>query len=51
LTAGATYYLDPDTAGALTATEPSTPGDVSKPVLIATGTTDGIFVNLRGTVV
>jgi hypothetical protein len=51
LTAGTVYYLDDDTAGLLTATEPLDPGDVSKPVLIADSTTSGVFVNLRGVLV
>ena len=48
LTAGTVYYLDDDTAGLLTATEPSDVGDVSKPLLVADTTTTGYFVNYRG---
>ena len=51
LTAGTTYFLSPSSAGALTATEPSTSGQISKPVLIATSTTAGVFINMRGAVV
>ena len=50
LTDGVVYYLDPSTAGAITATEPTTPGQVSKPLLIADSTTSGFFINFRGLV-
>lgn len=48
LTANTVYFLDPVTAGAITATEPSTLGQVVKPLLMATSTTAGIFNNMRG---
>jgi len=48
LTAATTYFLDPSTAGALTATIPTTQGQVVKPVFIADSTTSGIFINMRG---
>lgn len=48
LTAGTVYYLSDVTAGALTATEPTTEGSISKPVLIAVSTTAGYFYNMRG---
>jgi len=51
LTAGTVYYLSPTTAGLLTSTEPTTTGQLSKPVLIAAGTTSGYFHNFRGSVV
>jgi len=51
LTAGTVYFLSAGTAGALTATEPSTIGQVSKPVLVADSTTSGWFFNFRGLVV
>jgi hypothetical protein len=51
LTAGAVFYLSAGTPGALTATEPSSLGDVSKPVLIADTTTSGWIFNMRGFVV
>lgn len=51
LTAGTVYFLDDDTAGLLTATEPTDAGDISKPVLIADSTTTGLFFNMRGAVV
>lgn len=49
LTPGATYFLDPAVAGAVTATPPSG-GDVSKPLLIAVSTTAAFFFNFRGIV-
>jgi hypothetical protein len=48
LTAGNVYYLDDDTSGLLTATEPPDAGDVSKPLLMADSTTSGYFFNYRG---
>lgn len=48
LTAGETYYLSPATAGLLTATPPSTVGQISKPLLFAVSTTSGFFFNWRG---
>ena len=48
LTSGTIYFLDDDTAGLLTATEPADSGDVSKPILIADSTTSGYFYNWRG---
>lgn len=48
LTAGATYFLSATTAGALTTTEPTGIGNVSKPLFNATSTTAGFFSNFRG---
>jgi hypothetical protein len=48
LTAETVYYLSPSSAGALTATEPTTIGQVSKPILIATSTTAGVLLIMRG---
>lgn len=48
LTAGSAYYLSDTTAGALTATHPTTPGHVSKPVLVADSTTSGYIIQSRG---
>lgn len=48
LTAGTVYFLSDSSAGSLTATEPTTLGNISKPVLIADSTTSGIFINQRG---
>lgn len=47
LTAGSVYFLS-ETAGDLTATEPTTTGVISKPLLIADSTTSGYFFNMRG---
>lgn len=51
LTPGQTYWLDPTTAGRLTSTEPTASGQIDKPLLIATSSTSGYFVNYRGFVV
>jgi len=51
LTDATTYFLSPTTAGAITATDPSAVGQVSKPVLLATSTTTGIVANMRGMVI
>lgn len=48
LTANTTYFLSAATAGLLTSTEPSTAGQISKPLLVATSTTAGIVMNMRG---
>lgn len=48
LTAGTTYYLSSSVAGAITATEPSTAGQISKPVLISDSTTSGYVIQSRG---
>jgi hypothetical protein len=48
LTAGEAYFLSAATAGALTATAPSSTGQVVKPVFIAVSTTSGYFFNMRG---
>lgn len=48
LTSGAVHYLSASSAGALTTTEPSTIGTVSKPILIAISTSAGYFFNMRG---
>ena len=45
------YYLSDTVAGALTATEPTDPGEVSKPLLIPTSATTGVFVNMRGALI
>jgi hypothetical protein len=51
LTPGSIYYLSPTLTGKMTLTQPSTSGQVEKPILIATTTTAGYFVNMRGTVI
>jgi hypothetical protein len=49
--AGSLYYLSDGTAGLLTTSEPTTEGHYSKPVLIASSTTEGFFFNYRGIVI
>lgn len=51
LTAGAGHFLSPSSAGALTATDPTTSGQVSKPVLVAITTTTAVVQILRGYVI
>lgn len=51
LTAGNVYFLSDATAGLLSTTEPTTTNHVSKPLLVATSTTAGYFINWRGMVV
>jgi len=48
LSANSVYFLSPSSAGALTATEPTTAGQISKPVLIAISATEGYVFNFRG---
>lgn len=48
LTAGTTYYLSASSSGAFTATQPSTVGNISKPVLVADTTTSGYVIQSRG---
>jgi hypothetical protein len=51
LTPGALYYLSASAAGDMTVIEPSTPGQISKPLLVADTATSGYWVNYRGRVV
>jgi hypothetical protein len=51
LTAGTTYFLDDVTAGALTATQPTTNNHISKPLGVALSTTVLAFNNMRGEIV
>jgi hypothetical protein len=51
LTPGATYFLSPTTPGALTTTETTTVGEVTKPVLRALSATTAIFVGMRGALI
>lgn len=51
LTAGTTYFLSDTSAGALTATPPTTPGYVRIPLLVALSATTGWFGIQRGVVV
>lgn len=48
LTAGSTFYLSPSSAGALTITQPVTPTQIIKPLLVADSTTTGYWINLSG---
>lgn len=49
LSSGNLYYVSPTVAGAMTLTEPSTAGQISKPIFVADSTTSGYFINWRGT--
>lgn len=51
LTAGVTYFLSEATPGLLTATPPSTTGEVRKAQLIATSTTTGHYNNFVGYII
>lgn len=51
LTANTVYFLDPSTSGALTVTQPSIGGQISKPVFVSDTTTSGYFINYRGLVI
>lgn len=48
LSAGCVYFLDPSTAGNITITEPTTVGQVSKPIIVGLGATAGMVVQYRG---
>lgn len=49
LTADTVYFLG--TAGALTSTQPTTPGLIVKPLLVGNSTTSGIMINFRGDII
>ena len=50
--AGTVLFLDPSTAGALTSTEPTTIGQISKPLAIVTDNADTmVFFNMRGAII
>jgi hypothetical protein len=51
LTAGSVYFLSPITPGNITTTEPSSTGQVDKPVFVADSTTSGFFHNYRGLII
>lgn len=52
LTAGTVYFLSPSSAGAATATEPSTAGQISKPVYVALSTTTArLCLEQRGRII
>jgi Collagen triple helix repeat (20 copies) len=44
-------FLSPTTAGKLTAVEPTTPGQVSKPLVILDNVGSGYFFNMRGRII
>jgi len=48
ITPGKSYFLSPTVAGNLTDVEPTTTGQISKPLLTAVSTTGGFFFNYRG---
>jgi hypothetical protein len=48
LSPGCVYFLDAVTAGTISTTEPTTMGQVSKPVMIGLGETAGLVVQYRG---
>jgi len=48
LSPGCVYFLDGQTAGFITTTEPTTVGQVSKPVIVGLGATSGMVVQYRG---
>lgn len=48
LTAGTVYFISDSVAGQLTATEPTTAGNISKPMGVADTTTSLILINMRG---
>lgn len=50
-TPGSVYFLDDASPGTLTDIEPTTPGSVSKPLLIADSATSGFLFNWRGEVI
>lgn len=50
LTAGTSYYLSPTTAGLATATRPTAPTQVVKPVFVAVGAASAIWLNMLGVV-
>ena len=51
LTANETYFLSATVAGAFTITEPTTIGEISKPIFNSVSTTEAVFNNMRGNIV
>lgn len=47
-TSGCVYFLDPVVSGGITRIEPSTIGQVSKPVILGISTTEGLILPYRG---
>jgi hypothetical protein len=48
LSTGKTYYLSPYSAGKITEVQPTTPGQVHKAVLVASGASSGIVIPFTG---
>jgi hypothetical protein len=48
LSAGCFYFLSPSVTGGITTTEPTTTGQVSKPILLGLGATSGMVLPYRG---
>jgi hypothetical protein len=51
LTPGGTYFLSDSVPGSMSLTEPTTPGQISKPIFLAMSLTSGLFVEMRGELV
>ncbi len=51
LTAGTVYWVSDATAGLLSATQPTTTGNIQKPMFVADSTTSGYLINYRGEVI
>ena len=51
LSIGVVYFLSPTVAGAITTSEPSNIGEISKPILIATSSTTGNILRYRGIII
>ena len=45
---GGTYFLSESLPGSMSLIEPTTPGQISKPIFLAMSTTSGLFVEMRG---
>jgi len=48
LSSGKTYYLAPDSAGKITATQPVTPGQIHKALMVSTGTNSAVVLPFTG---
>ena len=48
LVPGGTYFLSESLPGSMSLIEPTTPGQISKPIFLAMSTTSGLFVEMRG---
>ena len=45
---GGTYFLSESLPGSMSLIEPTTPGQISKPIFLAMSTNSGLFVEMRG---